>query len=349
MILFTFVMVPVQVNTLLQIIAERNKFMAFYRGYQDHPMALVVCGNTCETMPALRMRHFLRAFFDPLHPNWNSHVVILHPQPPSLDVQRIMHTYEGRVHYIIGSALNAHDRKRAAMSRAVVCYVLMNPLTNLDHHSVHDAQMHHAQERMDQNGSILTAICRRTVHSNVPILAEVAEARNARHCFYSGASTVVCMKKIHMAILAQSSRMVGLSTLLSNLISTIAPATALQSSMAKTTTERGSRAAVAATVAFLKGKSGRASVRCWKHAYFHGYQHEIHKVEIPSTFAGLNFGELVLFLFVHLKIVCFALHDDVCHSVRRTRSIYLSIYLSIILSIYLFLSMSQRSPNRRHV
>ncbi|OQS04830.1 calcium-activated potassium channel subunit alpha-1 [Thraustotheca clavata] len=264
MILFTFVTLPIQVNSLVALISERSKFTSRYTGYKSHPTALLVSAS--QSINTTALQYFLSEFFHPDSPNWNETLLILHSHPPSAEMLKIIHAYEPRITYIVGSPLNVYDQKRAALSRAVVCYVISN------HRSFAQAEL------LDQNSSLLTAVCRRIVAPKVPILTQVLSGSTVQHCLFSGATCVVSIEQLKLALISKSTYVVGTSTLLSNLVTTISPS--YEHSPTKDP---------------------------WEHAYLHGYRHEIHMLELPSQYSELLYGELIIFLFHRLHIICIAI------------------------------------------
>ncbi|KDO30049.1 hypothetical protein SPRG_05240 [Saprolegnia parasitica CBS 223.65] len=184
-------------------------------------------------------------------------------KPPSPDIVKIIHQYEPRVKYIVGSPLNVYDQKRAALRRAVVCFIVTSRGPGAD--------------SLDQKSSLLTAVCRRIVSPKVPILTQVLSTGSVQHCVISGATTAFSIEQIKLAILSKSIFAVGASTLISNLFTTVSPAFELPRGAAP-----------------------------WEAAYLHGYRHEVYLLEIPSQYADLSYGELILFLYQRFRIICIA-------------------------------------------
>ncbi|KDO30050.1 hypothetical protein SPRG_05241 [Saprolegnia parasitica CBS 223.65] len=63
MILFTFVMIPLQVNALVALMSERSKFTTRYTDYKAHPTAVLL--SATDAINATMLKHFLREFFHP--------------------------------------------------------------------------------------------------------------------------------------------------------------------------------------------------------------------------------------------------------------------------------------------
>ncbi|OQR98584.1 calcium-activated potassium channel subunit alpha-1 [Achlya hypogyna] len=263
MILFTFVVLPLQVNALVALMSERSKFTTRYSEYKRHPTAVLL--SVSDGINPTMLRHFLREFFHPDSPNWNENVVILHLKPPGPEMLKIIHQYEPRVTYIIGSPLNVYDQKRAALREAVACFITTS----------------RSGADVDQKCSLLTAVCRRIMAPTVPILTQVLSTGSVQHCIFSGATCVVSVEQIKLSLLSKSISVVGASTLLANLMTTVAPSFELP-----------------------KPKTS------WENAYLHGLRQEIYLMDLPPQFADLTYGELVLFLFQRLSVICIAAETD---------------------------------------
>ncbi|KAG9410006.1 hypothetical protein AC1031_018037 [Aphanomyces cochlioides] len=264
MMLMTFVLVPIQVNRLVATISTHSGYTSSYKEHRTHTHGIITAGG--EITPGT-LANFLRQFFHPDNPNWNEKIVILHPTAPSSDVKRVIHLHEPRVQYIVGSAMNDLDLERAMISKAAVCYVLVNKDTR-------------RPSNEDQSCTLLTAAFR-GMNAAVPIYSQVFMSQNISHCILSGASGVICVEKLKLGVLGLNCTVWGLSTLLSNLLDTVSP-----------------------SVTQLYPKDS------WETAYLKGYVHEIHRVDIPRSFSGLTYRELILFLFGTIQVVPIAMLTD---------------------------------------
>ncbi|RHY90371.1 hypothetical protein DYB35_005474, partial [Aphanomyces astaci] len=264
MMLMTFVLVPIQVNRLVATISTHSGYTSSYKEHRTHTHGIITAGGDIS---AGTLANFLRQFFHPDNPNWNEKIVILHPTAPSNDVQRVIHLYEPRVQYIVGSAMNDLDLDRAMISKAAVCYVLVNKDTT-------------RPSNEDQSCTLLTAAFR-GMNANVPVYSQVFMSQNISHCVLSGATGVICVEKLKLGVLGLNCTVWGLSTLLSNLLDTVSP-----------------------SVTQLYPKDS------WETSYLKGYLHEIHRVDIPRSFSGLTYRELILFLFGTIQVVPIAMLTD---------------------------------------
>ncbi|OQR87695.1 calcium-activated potassium channel subunit alpha-1 [Achlya hypogyna] len=264
MIMLTFVLVPIQVNKLIATISSHSGYTNSYKEYRTHTHGIITAGGEVS---AGALNNFLRQFFHPDNPNWNEKIVILHPSAPTNEVKKIVHQYEPRVQYIVGSAMNELDLERAMISRASICYVMINK------HA-------HRASNEDQSSTLLTAAFRGS-NSKIPIYSQVYSSQNMGHCTLSGASGVICIERLKLGVVGLNCSIMGLSTLLSNLLDTVSP-----------------------NVEFLYPNDS------WEAAYLRGYIHEIYKVDLPRTFSGLTYGELILFLFGTIQVIPIAMLTD---------------------------------------
>ncbi|KDO34203.1 hypothetical protein SPRG_19043 [Saprolegnia parasitica CBS 223.65] len=259
LILLTFVLVPLQVNKLVSVISSHSDYTKAYSKTEDSHAVITACDLDANALAA-----FLRQFFHADNRRWNEQIVILHPKEPSAEITKLIHLYEPRVTYIVGSAMRETDLRRASVHRSAMCFVF--------------TCMNNPFEKTDQMNSILTNAFR-SFNPRVPIFTQVILSRNISHCHISGANSVICVEKLKMTLLAKSCDIMGLSTLISNLLDTIAI-------------------------------PNKKHDRSWVSAYLNGCANKVFSVDIPRTYSGLTFSELVLFLYNNLQIIPIALIAD---------------------------------------
>ncbi|KAF0686077.1 Aste57867_22042 [Aphanomyces stellatus] len=256
LIMMAFVVVPIQVNKLVSTISQHSRYNKAYTGRNDTHGVI-----TAHHLDTDMLHTFLRQFFHPENRNWNERMIILYPQEPSAEITKMIHMYEPRVTYIVGSAMQEPDLKRAAVPNSAVCYVLTAVSDNTD--------------RADQMSSILTTAFR-ALNKSVPIFTQVIRSTSVSYCTISGANNVVCVQKLKMSILALSCGIKGLTTLLSNLVTTFSPPT-------------------------------RPFREPWCAAYVNGAINKVFRIAIPRSFSGLTYHELVMFLYNNLQIITIAM------------------------------------------
>ncbi|OQR81283.1 calcium-activated potassium channel subunit alpha-1 [Thraustotheca clavata] len=259
LIMLTFVLLPLQVNKLVSVISSHSDYSKAYNKTEESHAVITACDIDLNILSA-----FLRQFFHPDNRLWNEQIIILHPKEPTSEITRLIHMYEPRVTYIVGSAMRETDLRRASVHKSSMCYVF--------------TCMNNQFEKTDQMSSILTNAFR-SLNSKVPIFTQVILSRNISHCQISGADNVVCVEKLKMTLLAKSCDIMGLSTLISNLLDTIAI-------------------------------PSKRPDRSWVSGYLKGCTNKFFSVDIPRTYSGLTFSELVLFLFNNLQIIPLAMISD---------------------------------------
>ncbi|OQR84754.1 calcium-activated potassium channel subunit alpha-1 [Achlya hypogyna] len=259
LILLTFVLVPLRVNKLIAVISSHSDYTKAYNNTEERHAVITACDLDANTLTA-----FLRQFFHPDNRLWNEQIIILHPKEPSVEITKLIHLYEPRVTYIVGSAMRETDLRRASVHKSSTCYVF--------------TCMSSQFEKTDQMSSILTNAFR-SLNPTVPIFTQVILSRNISHCQISGANNVICVEKVKMTLLAKSCDIKGLSTLVSNLLDTIAI-------------------------------PNKKPDRSWISGYLKGCANKFYSVDIPRTYSGLTFSELVLFLYNNLQIIPIAMILD---------------------------------------
>ncbi|KAF1329070.1 Calcium-activated potassium channel subunit alpha-1, partial [Globisporangium splendens] len=126
--------------------------------------------------------------------------------------------------------------------------------------------------------SALTTIALRRGNPTCPIYSEVINTENAGTILKLGASDVLIAGLMKFSILGRSSEMFGLPTLLLNMLTQ-------------------SHAEL----------SQRVSPILWQNSYLHGVMHGLYVIDIPRTFSGLSFGDLIRFLYNKTPVIPLAL------------------------------------------
>ncbi|KAL4110706.1 hypothetical protein PRIC1_002396 [Phytophthora ramorum] len=261
-ILFTFIVVPIQVNRIQATITSHTDYSSAYSEAKLHPHVILTGYVNADTLSV-----FFGEFFHPSNLNWNERVVILNAAPPTTEINKVLHAYDSKVQYIVGSPMLDEDLTRAVLSDASACYVMVNRQS---------ARPQHA----DQCCALITIALRRG-NPACPIYAQIINSRNAATLLKMGASDVVVIGMLKFCILGRSCQVNGLPTLLLNLL------TQCNSDL-----------------------DNHHSSLQWQRQYLHGYMHGIFLVDIPRTFSGLTFGDLIRFLYDKASIIPLAMLTD---------------------------------------
>ncbi|KAF1790708.1 P-loop containing nucleoside triphosphate hydrolase [Phytophthora cactorum] len=175
-ILFTFIVVPIQVNRIQATITSHTDYSS--------PIQRPNCTHT--------------------NLNWNERVVILNAAPPTPEINKVLHAYDSKVQYIVGSPMLDEDLTRAVLCDASACYVLVNRQSSRPQYA-------------DQCCALITIALRRG-NPTCPIYAQIINSRNAATLLKMGASDVVVVGMLKFSILGRSCQVNGLPTLLLNLL-----------------------------------------------------------------------------------------------------------------------------------
>ncbi|KAJ0404855.1 hypothetical protein P43SY_007937 [Pythium insidiosum] len=254
-ILLTFIVVPIQVNRIAQVISSHTDYSSSYREAKQHPHIILTGYIDADFLTV-----FFHEFFHPGNLNWNEKVVILNTQPPSVSLKKVLNTVDSKVKYLVGSPMLDEDLNRAVLQDARACYVLVNRNTTRPQYA-------------DQCTALITIALRRG-NPTCPIYAQVINAQNAPTILRMGATDVVVHGLMKASIMARSCEVFGLTTVIMNLISQ--PYTELDE---------------------------RQSPIQWQKPYVHGYVHSFYIVDIPRTFSGLTFGDLIRFLYDRTPVI----------------------------------------------
>ncbi|KAG7381861.1 hypothetical protein PHYPSEUDO_005517 [Phytophthora pseudosyringae] len=261
-ILFTFIVVPIQVNRIQATITSHTDYSSAYSEAKLHPHVILTGFVNADTLSV-----FFGEFFHPSNLNWNERVVILNASPPTPEINKVVHANDSKVQYIVGSPMLDEDLTRAVLTDASACYVLVNRQSSRPQYA-------------DQCCALITIALRRG-NPTCPIYAQIINSRNAATLLKMGASDVVVVGMLKFSILGRSCQVNGLPTLLLNLL-------------AQCNSDLDSH---------------HSSLQ-WQRQYLHGYMHGIFLVDIPRTFSGLTFGDLIRFLYDKASIIPLAMLTD---------------------------------------
>ncbi|KAG6612479.1 Calcium-activated potassium channel subunit alpha-1 [Phytophthora cinnamomi] len=198
-ILFTFIVVPIQVNRIQTTITSHTDYSSAYSEAKLHPHVIITGYVNADTLSI-----FFGEFFHPSNLNWNERVVILNAAPPTPEINKVLHVYDSKVQYIVGSPMLDEDLTRAVLSDASACYVLVNRQSSRPQYA-------------DQCCALITIALRRG-NPTCPIYAQIINSRNAATLLKMGASDVVVIGMLKFSVLGRSCQVWGLPTLLSNLL-----------------------------------------------------------------------------------------------------------------------------------
>ncbi|CEG44139.1 calcium-activated potassium channel subunit alpha [Plasmopara halstedii] len=198
-ILFTFIVVPIQVNRIQATITSHTDYSSAYSAAKLHPHVILTGFVNADSLSV-----FFGEFFHPSNLNWNERVVILNAAPPTPEINKVLHAYDSKAQYIVGSPMLDEDLTRAVLSDVSACYVLVNRQSSRPQYA-------------DQCCALITIALRRG-NPTCPIYAQIINSRNAATLLKMGASDVVVVGMLKFSILGRSCQVNGLPTLLLNLL-----------------------------------------------------------------------------------------------------------------------------------
>ncbi|KDO31996.1 hypothetical protein SPRG_19472 [Saprolegnia parasitica CBS 223.65] len=202
LIIASSVLLPLQISTLSDVLNRETEYDKAFTERKEKTPHVLICGEVGSGA----LDFFLRQFLHPNKMNWKDKVVILCPSLPSHNLKRILlnGAYEQRVVYLQGSAMSDADLQRASASTARLCFVLANKLSP-------DA------DQSDTASNFIT-ISLRHFNKHVPIFVQVLKSDNIGHLHLSGATNVLCVDQLKMAILAKSCLMPGTAAFLCSVL-----------------------------------------------------------------------------------------------------------------------------------
>ena len=128
----TMTVIPVQVNTLTTLLSMTSQYRQPYVKASDEHV--IICGYVQDWR---KLEDFLKELLHPDRSNSGGsglgvdemHVVILSPLEPSEDLKSLLLKthFDGRITYLVGSALNMSDLQRVRADSAVAVFFLCNP------------------------------------------------------------------------------------------------------------------------------------------------------------------------------------------------------------------------------
>jgi len=170
---------------------------------------IVVSGGACKTRTEV-LDSFLAEILHSEHSSaWCLDVVVLSTAPLDTDLQYLLaeEHIDGRVQYFRGSALRRRDRERVKLNEAVMFFVLAD--TNV------------ANPIMEDDENIIQAVAMMRAQPRCPFRLMLVRPQARMKAMSVGIPVTSCysLNALKINLLAQSCRMPGFTTLLSNLVS----------------------------------------------------------------------------------------------------------------------------------
>jgi hypothetical protein len=204
MIVFTFALGPIQVGHLGELLKRQDKYSKHFtrKRKEEH---LVLCGE----VNADSLAYFLREIFHHEAEGHVSTVVVLSPTKPDSAIESVLchPQYETRVQWLEGSAMVDEDLHRAEVEHCCACFVMV------------DKRSTHMNTSDDLVNLVTMSICH--WNPDIPIYVQSLTSASSRRLLIAGSHSVACVEELKLNILARSTVVPGLTTLISNLLSSI--------------------------------------------------------------------------------------------------------------------------------
>jgi hypothetical protein len=122
MIVIGFFMVSYQSGKLINLLSSRSAYEGAYSSDSLHPHIVIAGDITYNSVV-----YFFKELFHRSRQADKLRVVFMTKKDPPLDLKILLEHpfYNSRVHYFVGSVLNAEDQRRAALSDAVACFIMV--------------------------------------------------------------------------------------------------------------------------------------------------------------------------------------------------------------------------------
>ena len=198
-------LVPSESQRLTRLLDLRSKYSGHFRKKQEQMH--IVIGADAKALPG--MLNFLREFFHEDHGMSMTRVVLVVPYEPDLEWKAMLLQYsgKGRVTYLKGDLMVLNDLARARCDLAFAAFLLSD------------------RNSTDTNGqdarTFMRALALRNSNPKLRVHVQVIEPENSAHFLAVGIdpNCIVCCNDFKLSLLAKAALMKGLSTLLSNLVS----------------------------------------------------------------------------------------------------------------------------------
>jgi hypothetical protein len=273
MIILTFALFPIQVGQLGELMKRQDKYSGASFKKKRRQEHVVLCGE----VNADSLRYFLREIFHHEAGIHVSTVIVLCPNKPDTAIETVLchPLYETRVKWLEGSAMLDMDLHRAEVEHCSACFVMVDK----------NASESEIMESDDLVNLITMSICH--WNPNIPIFTQALTSANSRRLLVAGAHSVACVEELRLNILARSTVVQGLATLVSNLLSSISAQD--QKKLLK---------------------EGRMKQVPWVREYLSGCCQEIVRFRVGANLEGTSFKEAARILQAECSCILFAMLDD---------------------------------------
>jgi voltage-gated potassium channel Kch len=231
MIAVAIILIPNLTNELVEIInLESSYIRAYYSPKTQFSQHIILCGN----LHALSYSSFFNQLFHEDHKNYDLTVVILSPDPPSLELLLLIKSNRYDVQYLQGTPFSEIDLKRAKAETASAVFLLANKFShNVDEEDARTilinlnikqyiASSFSLTKSLDSFQANLSSV-QNYRHVNLFCL-QLNRSENRRHLYdddfieMMNHDLIICFNEIKLGIMAKSVIQPGVASFLLNLI-----------------------------------------------------------------------------------------------------------------------------------
>lgn len=205
-IVTSLIVIPMQVNKLTLLLSMSS---AFRRNYtpQSHENHVIVCGHVND---GSKLERIFKEFFHPdrhIPSTPDFHLVILSPMEPTEEVRSLLVSplFDGRVTYIIGSALSMEDLQRVRADIASAMFFVCN------------IEVQSQEAFFDDAATVLRTLSVSNFNSNLECLVQVLRPEDRDILKDSDVDVIICLDEFKTTIQARNAICPGLSTVVENM------------------------------------------------------------------------------------------------------------------------------------
>lgn len=253
----TFVLVPFETSKLVRLTRMRSAYGGRLGRTDGHAHVIVACDVQCAGVA-----DFLKEFFHEDHGGQSTRVVLLAPGEPTVPMKAMLLKHK-RVQYLKGDAMSGEDLARVRADTAHACFVLTNRFT--------------ADTDETDSITVLRALNVKAFNSQLRTFVQIIEPENIVHVLSAGVNiqNVLCINSVKLGLLGQSCVFPGFSTVITNLVVSVA----------------------------YDGDSGSLP---WHTEYGAGLKQEIYSLHLPKWFEGRSFSDVSLMVYREYAATMFA-------------------------------------------
>mmetsp|Transcript_7913 Transcript_7913/g.28087 ORF Transcript_7913/g.28087 Transcript_7913/m.28087 type:complete len:1680 (-) Transcript_7913:46-5085(-) len=317
LILFTFTIIPQQSSRLVELIRRRPKHRGVFLASEDAPHVLIVGSFNAEAV-----RSFLEELYHNVHGASSQQIraVFMSQSTLSDELEAIFaqRVYSNRVTFLQGSVFEDRDLKRAAAAQARAVFVLNAACRGRTGRSA----------IIDDQAAVLRVAAIRNASPRPEIFAELVSPEHKTQVLSSGGNHVMCANELKVAMMAMSAIAPGVSTLVTNLITSNDPPAeeawaALEAPQGRGRSKAHTRVAPTPKSFRDAGEIGAKKVRkaanalgadvgstqarsLWQQEYAFGSAMEVYAVKIAQRYDGVAFADAAIDIYNNWGATLFA-------------------------------------------